>query len=64
MKSVKDEQQDANNKGKCVYLPPTVGHLWLYSYYETVLVFGIYTALEIVPCNEIQLDEISEQSYD
>jgi hypothetical protein len=27
------------------------------------LVFGIYTVLEIVPCNEIHLDELSGQSY-
>jgi hypothetical protein len=64
MKSVTDEQQDANNKGKCLYLPSTLGHLCLYPYYETVLAFGIYTAVEIVPCNEIQQDELSEQSCD
>ena len=48
----------------CAYFPSSLGQLSLYSYYETVLVFGIYTVLEIVPCNEIHLDELSGQSYE
>jgi len=48
----------------CVYFPSSLGHLCLYSYYETVLAFGIYTVLVIVPCNEIHLDELSGQSYE
>jgi hypothetical protein len=47
-----------------VYFPSTLGHLCLYSCYEAVLAFGIYTVLEIVLCKEIHLDELSEQSYE
>jgi len=47
-----------------VYFPSSLGHLCLYSYYETLLAFGIYTVLEIVPCNEINLNEVSGQSYE
>ena len=41
-------------------------HLWVIFVYIriTVLPFAIYTVLEIVPCNEIGLDELSGQSYE
>jgi hypothetical protein len=65
MKSVTDEQQDANNKGAYVC---TFHNLWVISIYIHItrrpLLFRMYTVLETVPCKEIHLDELRGQSYE